>query len=129
MTEHRSPEGQPEPLQPVAVEYRRWSTDPQVQKHEGSAGRQREQVEHARRFAWAEGAIVAIEDVGGGGATADRPGFQRLLEMVEAGEVGAVLVPDVSRLARSPRDLESFLALCRAKGVIVVVDGEILDLE
>lgn len=129
MTEHRPPEVRPEHLQRVAVEYRRWSTDPQVQKHAGRAGRQREQVEHARHMGWAEGAIVAIEDVGGGGATADLPGFQRLLEMVERGEVGAVLVRDVSRVSRSQRDLELFLALCRAKGVIVVVDGEIIELK
>ncbi len=129
MTEHRSPEGRLEHLQRVAVEYRRWSTDPQVQKHEGSAGQQREQVEHARGMGWAEDAIVVIEDSGASGTPADRPGFQRLLEMVERGEVGAVFVPDVSRLARSPRDLELFLALCRAKGVTVVVGGEIMELE
>jgi hypothetical protein len=42
----------------------------------------------------------------------DRPGFERLVASVCAGDVGAVLCLDASRLSRNGRDWHHLLALC-----------------
>lgn len=40
-----------------------------------------------------------------------RPGFKRLLEAIEAGEVGRIVIYDVDRLLRKPRELEDLIDL------------------
>ncbi len=89
----------------LAVEYRRHSTTSPGPEHQDS------QAHHARTWGWPESAIQVInEDAGRSGSGADnRPGFQRLYRMVEAGQVGLVLVSDLTRLSRSRADLLTFL--------------------
>ncbi|MGF6872676.1 recombinase family protein [Paraburkholderia sp. MM5477-R1] len=57
---------------------------------------------------------VIDDDMGrsASGAVA-RPGFERLVALLCAGEVGAVLCMDASRLARNGRDWHHLLELCR----------------
>jgi DNA invertase Pin-like site-specific DNA recombinase len=56
---------------------------------------------------------VIDDDLGrsAGGATA-RPDFERLVAWLCAGEIGAVLCLDASRLARNGRDWHHLLELC-----------------
>jgi site-specific DNA recombinase len=50
--------------------------------------------------------IVALEkDEGVSAKTLDRPGMQKIMAMVEAGEVGAVVVYKLDRLTRSVETL------------------------
>ena len=53
-----------------------------------------------------------------------RPGFERLVAGLCAGEVGAVLCFDASRLARNGRDWHHLLDLCGLVGARVIdLDG------
>ena len=52
-----------------------------------------------------------------------RPGFQRLVAWLCAGEVGAVLCFDASRLARNGRDWHHLLELCG------LVEARVIDLD
>jgi DNA invertase Pin-like site-specific DNA recombinase len=99
-------------LRRKAVVYVRQSTQQQVQVNTESARRQYELVEVARRRGFRDIEVVD-DDLGrsAGGATA-RPGFQRLVARLCAGEVGAVLCLDASRLARNGRDWHHLLELC-----------------
>src|SRR5207247_4622074 len=70
--------------------------------------------------------IEVIDDDLGRSAsgTVARPGFDRLVAAVCAGEVGAVLCFDASRLARNGRDWHHLLELCGLVGARVIdADG------
>src|SRR5437763_17158807 len=87
-------------LKRKAVVYIRQSTQAQVQINLESQRRQYELVELARRRGFRD--IEVIDDDLGRSASGmvARPGFERLVAWLCAGEVGAVLCFDASRLAR-----------------------------
>src|SRR3954463_4327124 len=102
----------PAVLKRKAVVYVRQSTPAQVESNLESQRRQYELVDVARRRGFRDVEVID-DDLGrsAGGATA-RPGFQRLVAWLCAGEVGAVLCLDASRLARDGRDWHHLLELC-----------------
>lgn len=95
-----------------AVIYVRQSTQSQVQTNLESQRRQYDLVEVARHHGFVE--IEVIDDDLGRSASGSvaRPGFDRLVAAVCAGQVGAVLCLDASRLARNGRDWHHLLELC-----------------
>src|ERR1700746_3754149 len=95
-----------------AVVYVRQSTQAQVQMNLESQRRQYDLVGEARRLGFRD--IEVIDDDLGRSAsgTVARPGFERLVAWLCAGEVGAVLCLDASRLARNGRDWHHLLELC-----------------
>src|SRR5215217_4753666 len=106
-----------DPLPPTvlsrkAVVYVRQSTQTQVQVHLESQRRQYDLVDEARRHGFRN--VEVIDDDLGRSAsgTVARPGFERLAAGLCAGEVGAVLCFDASRLARNGRDWHHLLELC-----------------
>ena len=108
-------------LQRKAVVYVRQSTQAGAMNLE-SKRRQYELVDVARRgFRDIE---VIDDDLGrsASGAVA-RPGFERLVAALCAGEVGAVLCLDASRLARNGRDWHHLLELCG------LVEARVIDLD
>jgi DNA invertase Pin-like site-specific DNA recombinase len=99
-------------LRRKAVVYVRQSTQQQVQLNTESTRRQYELVEVARRYGFREVEVID-DDLGrSAGGTTARPGFERLVAWLCAGEVGAVLCLDASRLARNGRDWHHLLELC-----------------
>jgi DNA invertase Pin-like site-specific DNA recombinase len=110
-------------LRRKAVVYVRQSTQAQVQTHAESTRRQYELVDVARRRGFRDVEVID-DDLGrsAGGATA-RPGFERLVAWLCAGEVGAVLCLDASRLARNGRDWHHLLELCG------LVEARVIDLD
>ena len=112
-----------EVLRRKAVVYIRQSTQAQVQAHTESTRRQYELVDLARRRGFQE--VEVIDDDLGRSAsgTVARPGFERLVAWLCAGEVGAVLCFDASRLARNGRDWHHLLELCG------LVEARVIDLE
>ncbi len=55
-----------------------------------------------------------------------RPGYQRLLKMMRAGSVDAVIVWHVDRLTRRLVDLEEVISICEVTGVrLATVTGDI----
>jgi DNA invertase Pin-like site-specific DNA recombinase len=110
-------------LQRKAVVYVRQSTPQQVQANLESQRRQYELVEVARRRGFANVEIID-DDLGrSASGTAERPGFDRLVAALYAGEIGAVLCLDASRLARNGRDWHHLLELCG------LVEARVIDLD
>ncbi len=99
-------------LKRKAVVYVRQSTQAQVQMNLESQRRQYDLVGEARRLGFHD--IEVIDDDLGRSAsgTVARPGFEKLVAWLCAGEVGAVLCLDASRLARNGRDWHHLLELC-----------------
>jgi DNA invertase Pin-like site-specific DNA recombinase len=110
-------------LKRKAVVYIRQSTQAQVQTNLESRRRQYELVDVARQRGFRD--VEVIDDDLGRSAsgTAARPGFDRLVAWLCAGEVGAVLCFDASRLARNGRDWHHLLELCG------LVDARVIDLD
>ena len=111
-------------LKRKAVVYVRQSTQSQVLTNLESQRRQYDLAEVARHHGFAN--IDVIDDDLGRSAsgTVPRPGFDRLVAAVCAGEVGAVLCFDASRLARNGRDWHHLLELCGLVGARVIdTDG------
>src|SRR5579863_7611807 len=99
-------------LKRKAVVYIRQSTPLQVQVNLESQRRQYELVDEAQRRGFRD--VEVIDDDLGRSAsgTVARPGFERLVALLCAGDVGAVLCLDASRLARNGRDWHHLLELC-----------------
>ena len=110
-------------LRRKAVVYVRQSTQAQVQVNLESQRRQYDLVDVARRRGFREVEVID-DDLGrsASGAVA-RPGFERLVAWLCAGEVGAVLCFDASRLARNGRDWHHLLELCG------LVEARVIDLD
>ncbi len=110
-------------LRRKAVVYVRQSTQAQVQTNLESQRRQYELVDEARRRGFHQ--VEVIDDDLGRSAsgTVARPGFDRLVAWLCAGEVGAVLCFDASRLARNGRDWHHLLELCG------LVEARVIDLD
>jgi DNA invertase Pin-like site-specific DNA recombinase len=110
-------------LKRKAVVYVRQSTQAQVQSNLESQRRQYELVDVARRRGFRD--IEVIDDDLGRSASGmvARPGFERLVAGLCAGEVGAVLCFDASRLARNGRDWHHLLELCG------LVEARVIDLD
>ncbi|MCY3754138.1 MAG: recombinase family protein [Alphaproteobacteria bacterium] len=96
----------------IAVVYIRQSTPVQVRDNLESQRRQYDLVEVARRHGFARVDVID-DDLGlsASGAVA-RPGFERLVARLCAGEIGAVLCFEASRIARNGRDWHHILELC-----------------
>jgi excisionase family DNA binding protein len=110
-------------LKRKAVVYVRQSTQAQVQGNLESQRRQYELVDVARRRGFRN--VEVIDDDLGRSASGmvARPGFERLVAWLCAGEVGAVLCFDASRLARNGRDWHHLLELCG------LVEARVIDLD
>jgi DNA invertase Pin-like site-specific DNA recombinase len=110
-------------LKRKAVVYVRQSTQTQVQTNLESQRRQYELVDVARRRGFRD--VEVIDDDLGRSASGmvARPGFERLVAWLCAGEVGAVLCFDASRLARNGRDWHHLLELCG------LVEARVIDLD
>jgi DNA invertase Pin-like site-specific DNA recombinase len=109
-----SPKIEPRHLSLRAVVYVRQSTPRQVQANQESTRRQYQLAERARQMGWPAPQVEVIdEDLGLSGASSHaRTGFQRLVAAIGLGEVGLVLVTEVSRLSRRNSDWHRVIELC-----------------
>ena len=85
----------------LAIVYVRQSTQKQVRENTRSTQFQRDLAPVARSYGWPESQIEIIDDDLGksGSSTEGRTGWQRLQQMIEAGQVGAVFGANISRLS------------------------------
>ena len=110
-------------LQRKAVVYVRQSTQSQVMTNLESKRRQYDLVDVARQRGFVDVEIID-DDLGrSASGTVARPGFDRLVALLCAGKVGAVLCFDASRLARNGRDWHHLLELCG------LVEARVIDLD
>jgi len=68
-----------------------------------------------------------IVDAGESAKNLKRPGMERILKLVQAGELDKVIVAKLDRLTRSVRDLADLLEIFQRKGVSLVSVAESLD--
>lgn len=117
----------PEHLGRGAVVYVRQSTAGQVIEHTESQRRQYALAETATAMGF--NSVTTIDDDLGrsGSGVVARPGFQRLVACVCAGEIGAVFCIEASRLARNGRDWHHLVDLCAVVGVLVVDPDGVYD--
>ncbi len=110
-------------LKRKAIVYVRQSSQTQVQVNLESQRRQYNLVDEARRHGFRD--VEVIDDDLGRSANGmvERPGFDKLVAQLCAGEVGAVLCFDASRLARNGRDWHHLLELCG------LVEARVIDLD
>ena len=109
-----SPKVEARHLRLLAVVYVRQSTPQQLQNNQESTRRQYDLALRARQMGWPETAVRVIDDDLGmsGASSQNRAGFQRLVTSIGMGEVGIVLVTEVSRLSRLNSDWHKVIELC-----------------
>lgn len=112
-------------LERLLIIYLRQSSPGQVQANWGSTEVQRNQIQLAKAYGWTDERIIVIsEDLGKSGATTKgRTGWDNMLDLIASGRVAAVMVINVSRLAREVGDFEELRVLAKRNGVILILDG------
>src|SRR3712207_3966789 len=112
-----------------AIVYVRQSTPRQVQANAESTRRQYQLAERARQMGWPAAQIEVIdENLGLSGASSHaRTGFQRLVAAIGLGEVGIVLVTEVSRLSRLNSDWHRVIELCAVFRTLIADEDGIYD--
>jgi DNA invertase Pin-like site-specific DNA recombinase len=113
---------QPTHLARRAIVYLRQSTFRQVHDNHESTVRQYALGRRALALGWpAERVQIVDEDLGRSGTTTQsRSGFQRLVDDVVQGRVGAIFALEVSRLSRSSADWHRLLDLCSLTDVVII---------
>src|SRR6266508_4279208 len=116
----------------TALIYVRQSHPSQVQRHPESARRQYGLVERAQALGWPADQITVIDDdqgksAAGSAAAHERDGFARLVAAVGLGEVGIILVLEVSRLARNSAEWYRLLELAALADVLIADDAAVYD--
>ena len=108
-----------------AIGYARVSTDKQADRGVSLEA----QTEKIRAMTVVHGAELAdiIVEAGESAKTLNRPGMQRLLALVDSGEVNAVIVAKLDRLTRSVKDLCELLERFEKSGVALISVAESLD--
>lgn len=113
----------------LAIVYLRQSTDEQVRNNTGSTHYQRSQVRFPTAWGWQSENIITIDDDLGlsGSAAGHRAGYQKMVAHIEAAEVGAIFLSDLTRGGRDATEWFRLLHLCRQQNVLIVVDGKVYD--
>ena len=73
------------------------------------------------------GPLELLRDAGASAKSLKRPAMERLLGMIEDGQVSAVVAYSVSRLSRSVADLAQLMAHLERKGVTLHILSERID--
>lgn len=124
-----SPKIEPRHLGLRAVVYVRQSTPRQVLANQESTRRQYQLADRARRMGWPAPRVEVVdEDLGLSGASSHaRAGFQRLVAAIGLGEVGLVLVTEVSRLSRLNGDWHRVIELCAVFRTLIADEDGVYD--
>src|SRR5262252_2776575 len=115
-----------EHLARTAYVYIRQSTPDQLVHNKESQHRQYALADRARQLGWT-GVEIVDDDLGRSGGGVARPGFDRLIGAICAGDVGAVLAIEASRLARNGRDWHMLIEFCGLVATIIVDEDGIYD--
>jgi DNA invertase Pin-like site-specific DNA recombinase len=118
---------QPTHRERVACVYVRQSTMTQVRHNRESRQRQYGLADRAKGLGFSRVRVID-DDLGrSGSGTQERPGFARLVASVCAGEAGAVLAIEASRLARNNRDWHHLIDLCAMTSTLLIDHDGVYD--
>ena len=99
--------------------YERLSRDDELQGESNSISNQKSMLEdYARRNGFPN--PTHFTDDGISGTRFDRPGFTAMMEEVEAGNVEAIIVKDMSRLGRDYLKVGQIMEILRQRGVRLI---------
>jgi site-specific DNA recombinase len=107
------------------IGYSRVSTDEQAKEGVSIDMQARKIASYADVKDWTVDEVIS--DAGHSAKSLARPGMQRLIAMVETGQVNTVIVYKLDRLTRSVADLDRLVKLFERKGVALVSLQESLD--
>jgi DNA invertase Pin-like site-specific DNA recombinase len=124
-----TPKLQPQHLRLRAMVYVRQSTQRQLIENQESTRRQYQLAERAKQMGWPSPQVQVIDDdLGMSGASShQRSGFQRLVAAIGLGEVGIVLVTEVSRLSRRNSDWHRVIELCAVFHTLIADEDGLYD--
>ena len=119
----------PHHLEREACLYVRQSSLRQVARNTESARRQYGLSRNAMALGWPAERIRVIDDDQGksGSYSENRSGFRDLMARIGAGEVGIVLVLEVSRLARDNADWHQLLRLASITDTLILDQADVYD--
>jgi len=109
----------------LAIGYVRVSTDRQAEQ--GVSLEAQEAKIRAMATVQGHELVEVIVDAGESAKSLQRPGLERLLELVRSGSIKTVIVAKLDRLTRSVKDLSALLELFEKKKVALVSVAESLD--
>jgi excisionase family DNA binding protein len=110
----------------AAYVYVRQSTADQLARNPESRRRQYALKQRAEALGW-QNVVVIDDDLGRSGGGVARKGFDRLLVAIGAGNAGAVLAIEASRLARNGRDWHTLLEFCALVGCLLIDEDGVYD--
>ncbi|MCW2780164.1 MAG: recombinase family protein [Marmoricola sp.] len=102
-----------------------------ISSDDGSALGVARQIEDCQKLAREKGWIVAetfTDNDVSASTTKVRPEYQRMLEALRSGQVNGLVVWDIDRLTRTPRELEDVITLADSHGVALASVGGEVDL-
>lgn len=110
----------------ITALYERLSHDDELQGESNSITNQKKILED---YASQHGMINIrhYTDDGISGTRFDRPGFQRMIEDVEADRVSAVIIKDMSRFGRDYLQVETYMETLRQHNVRLIAVGDNVD--
>ena len=110
-----------------AIVYARRSS--QLREETGGRNLQLNQLQLARQYGWPDHLIVLIdEDMGKPVSSVEhRSGYQRMLDQIIAGGVGAIFAASVCRLSRCVIEYEQLEMLASDHGTVLCIGGEVID--
>ena len=119
----------PEHFRRRAVVYYQRSGERRAGRNTGGTADPRSLTDTALSYGWAASQIEIIDDdLGISGSSAEmRPGWQRLQELIEAGQIGAVFVSTISRMSRQVIEFELFRLRAALHKTLLYTDGRFMD--
>jgi len=110
-----------------AIVYARRSS--QLREETGGRNLQLNQLQLVRRYGWPDHFIVLIdEDMGKPGSSVEhRSGYQRMLDQIIAGGVGAIFAASVLQLSRCVIEYERLRILASNQGTLLCIGNHVID--
>ena len=110
----------------ITALYERLSRDDELQGEDNSIVNQKKTLEEYAKKNHLEN-IIHFTDDGISGTQFDRPGFMAMMNGVNQGNIGCIIVKDISRLGRDYLKVDQYMEILRQKGVRLIAINDNVD--